>query len=231
MRRFITILMTTLAAMAFFATTADAYRMGFQALNYTPGNTLNTSDTITVQVYLDTQYETNIRLFSVSVFFDPLKLSYVKTSSNANGEGTFAFPYMLFDPSGGRTGPPATYLVPTNQPPNFWTGTKPPGIEQINVNWQESNLTNGYDTRVASRYVPAATIVFSALQALDSGNVADIAISFTGGGNVFSVSGSAIQSSVALFGTPIKVPEPTSAMLAFGALSTVYGLYHVRRRR
>lgn len=196
------------ALLLFGAASASATNFTFQT-SYA-GQVLAVDDTLTVDVILNAD-QTGVRLFSIGVLFDPTILAYDQPNSSANGQGSFGFPYMLFDPAGGRTGPPATYLVPTNQPPNFWTGTKPPGKEQINVNWQESNLTNGYDTRVTGLGIQAAQLVF---RVISTGAPTNIEMTLYAGGNIYSIAGTNVRDSVPTSGpVVVNTPEPTTALL------------------
>jgi hypothetical protein len=176
------------------------------------GQILTTSDTLTVDVVFNAD-QTGIRLFSLAIVFDETILRYESSLSSANGQGTFGFAYMLYAPSGGR-GIPVTYLVPSQQPPAHFPLTN---LGQVNVNWQELNVTDTFDTAVTGVGIQAAQLVFRVLSAPN--NPTAIAMSMSAPGTVFSVgqpdgSGLDIKGTIGLSG-PIVVntPEPTTALL------------------
>jgi len=183
------------------ATTASAYELRLIATTPTdvaPGGI------VSYDLFLDTQGQSNIILFSASLTFDPTVLAYRPDLSDAEDY------YPLYSPASGKT-IPATWLTPVADPPGTWPAP-PAGLAQINVDFIEVNLNETSGT-ATNQYL--ATLSFEAI----APGVSAMNWSFDNGGNIFNVSNVDISDSVSMVNTGpyvftgSAIPEPTTALL------------------
>jgi hypothetical protein len=227
--------MLAVAALLFGATSASAF-----AINWAPRgatNSLTTSDTVTVDVFLDA--ETGLQALSVGVLYpDDGTVAYDAAASDAlppSGPGLSgsSASYILYTPASGSmlTAMPATYLVPQQVPWGNWPGNLPAGQLQVNINYAEVALS-GATASGTGIYI--ATLVFHIEPGFTG---ATLQLCNTCGGNVLSTAFGGPPIVIAPgdipLGAPIEltgvpVPEPTTAMLiGLGVL----GLAVAGRRR
>ena len=232
------LLVTALFLLGTTSASAFAVNMTSRSGDPTGGvSSLTTSDTVTVDVFLDA--DGGITIFSVAVInSNPAALLYDAAASAALaphpqaptfGGSTGAQPsYILYAPSGGK-GMPSTVLYPLqipaflNFPPEF------AGTEQVNINYTETafNTTTATGTGI---YV--ATMVFHVVADFASET---LALAFTTS-NVIQTGTVVTDPALIGLSAPITltghagppVPEPTTAMLiGLGIL----GLAMAGRRR
>ena len=229
--RILTLNLLAVALLLFGATSASAFAVSMTARGSV--SSLSTSDTVTVDVFLDA--DGGITIFSVAVVnSNPAALLYDAAASAALplhpqaptfGGSSGAQPsYILYTPTGGM-GMPATYLKPLQTPAflNFPPAT--PGTEQVNINYVENALGT---TTATGTGIYVASMVFHVVGALTTetlslafttSNVIQSGIVVTGPGTI------GISSPITLTG---HLPEPTTAMLiGLGVL----GLLLAGRRR
>jgi hypothetical protein len=189
------------ALVLFSASFASAYEL---RLTPTTATTVGIGDTVSYDVHLDTQGESNITLFSFSLEFDPDVVAYNPGLSDAEDY------YPLYAPGVGKA--PATWLVPVFDPWNIWAGNQPPNGDQVvMIDFLETNL--GATTATATNQY-MGTISFTAV-ALGVSNM-QLVWKSAEYGNIFNVGGIDIGAQVALVnGGPVVtvVPEPTTALL------------------
>jgi hypothetical protein len=202
MRLLITNLLAT-AMLLFGAASASAYAMNLTS-NYDGVSILGPSDTVTVQVWLDTQGNPDgIIAFSMGVEFDPGVLAY---DQGASSSAT----YLLY--VNGKT----PYITPLGccaggTGPNVW-GLFP---SQVNIDWGSTALGSaGVAPGTGGGLL--STLVFHVVGTGDG--VGEIFVNWDSQrGNVFAVTSGAvdIMDQVQSTGTPINVltPEPTTALL------------------
>ena len=144
-----------------------------------------------------------ISLFGLSVLFDPTFVSYDPGSSSVPT-------YLLYSSL-----PAVRYLVPSQSPPQLWPAP-PPGMQQINVNYQESTLDETIATGTNIH------IGFLAFDIVSASGMSEISLSLSSGGSIFRVNGSDISDQVTL-GAPVNlIPEPaTGALVALGMAALV----------
>lgn len=198
------------AAMLFATSSASAFAVSMVARAPTTG--LMTSDTVTVDVFLDA--DGGITFFSVAVInSNPSALLYDGPRSAAlplhpqaplHGDSTGAQPsYVLYNV---REHAEALYPLQTPYfmtfPPEF------PGTQQVNINYE----TVGRFQAATGTGVYVATLVFVVLEDFTSESLSLAFTSSNGIENllmVFPPSSIGLSAPIALTG----VPEPTSAML------------------
>ncbi len=183
------------------ATTATAYELRLIAT--TPTDVIP-GEIVSYDLFLDTQGQSNIILFSASLTFDPNVLTYRPDLSDAEDY------YPLYSPASGKA-IPATWLTPVADPPGTWPAP-PAGLAQINVDFIEVNLNESNGT-ATNQYM--ATLSFEAA----APGVSNMNWSFDNGGNIFNVGNVDISDSVSMVNTgPFvftgsAIPEPTTALL------------------
>lgn len=167
-------------------------------------------DTVTYDLYLDTQGESDIVLFSMGVVFDPNIVTYRSDLSDAEHY------YPLYAPGVGKV--PATWLTPYTDPPGVWP-IPPAGLEQINIEFVAANLNA---TTATATNLWLGRIVFEAV----GPGYTSLAAGWDFGGNVFSTGdGDWIVGPPIVF---VWAPEPSTALLVVLGLA---GLGMARRRR
>ena len=208
---------STLLLTLILAATATAYEL--RLITTTPTFGLSRGSVVSYDLFLDTQGQSNIVLFSASLTFDPNVLAYRPDLSDAEDY------YPLYSPASGKTIPP-TWLTPVADPPALWPAP-PPGLAQVNVDFIEVNLN---ETAGTATNLYLATLTFEAI----GGGLSTMNWSFDNGGNIFNVSGVDVSGSVSMPNTGSTVfvggppiPEPTTALLVGLGLA---GLA-IRRRR
>ena len=200
------------AALLFGATGASAYSYTMTS-NYDGVTPLATSDTVTVQVFLDAP-ETGAQLIGLAVLFqDDGTITYDQAASALAGAQPS---YILYSPASGMVASmvPAAILYPQQTPAwLYWNGTNPPGQLQVNINFAEPGFNESQATGAG---IFLATLVFHIEPGFEGGT---IELCNTCGGNVLQSNGVVVDpNSIGLGGTPITlvgsvVPEPTTAML------------------
>lgn len=219
---------------------ANAARFEFTTTdNYNGTDTLGFSDTITVDVFINTgtgRDGTGINFFSIGLLFDDQELDYVpipNCSPPCDGTPT----YILYSPAAGMT--PLTILYPQQDPWAFWpappTGSNDPGntlISQLNINWVQSDVLTPATLEPPETPLQIAKFIFHVGSGGDG--TADITVSKTSGGNSFRQNDQQIDLSdddlVSIPASPITVtvPEPAIVGLSIAALATMLA---VRARR
>lgn len=200
------------ALVLFSAGAASAYKLNL--VPTTPTDGVAVGDIVAYDVFLDTEGQSGITLFSISFTFDPAVVAYREDLSANNSY------YPLYAPAAGKT-QPATWLQPVPfagpcpggdplcglNAPQQWGGNQPAIGAQVNIDFIEVNLGN----TLATGNILISQIAF---EAVGSG-VSDGAWSFDNGGNVFSIGGVDISpgSDIAQGSALIVVPEPTTALL------------------
>ncbi len=156
-------------------------------------------DLVSYDVYLDTQGQSNIILFSASLTYDPSVVNYRPDLSDAEDY------YPLYSPAVGKGNP--TWLVPATDPPGLWP-SPPPGLEQINVDFLEVNL-NPTTATATDQYL--GTLTFE----LVGPGTSAMSWSLDNEGNIFVVDQVGIQTDIAPQVSMVVVwaPEPTAALL------------------
>ncbi len=190
------------ALVLFSATFASAYELRLIATTPTEGLAPNPGQVVSYDLFLDTQGQSNIVLFSASLTFDPTILQYEPGLSDAEDY------YPLYAPASGKT-IPATWLTPVADPPALWPAP-PPGLQQINVDFIEVNLNETTGT-ATNQYL--ATLSFTTT---GTAGTSIMNWSFDNGGNIFNVSGADVSPGVSMVNTGpavTVVPEPTTALL------------------
>lgn len=165
-----------------------------------------TSDTVTVDVFLDA--EPNLTIFSIGVLYDSSLLAYDGPASAAlpasGAAGPGAQPsYILYAP-----GKPATYLVPL-QTPYFLTFPAPPGVGQVNVNWVEVGFNEASAT---GNGIWVASLVFHVIMA--SLAPTEISLAFTSS-NLIQTGTVVVDPNTVALSAPVVVnlPEASAAVM------------------
>jgi hypothetical protein len=225
--RMLAITLISSVALASTAMTASAYELSFGPVsNYV----FNESDTVSVQVFLDTQFKSNITLMEIGVQFDNAYFKYNRGLSTTGGEpGYPGFPnYLLYGFVNTGSGPVTSYMEP--RVPSF-TWDPPilivPG--QVNIGWVEVT-GNGNGTSATATSVLLATLVFHVSAELPEDESSYLNLTLSDGGAVFSIARGSINDQVIL-GPPVEIaPEPGVPAISFGALVTLGGLRRYKRR-
>jgi hypothetical protein len=197
----------------------SAWSYELRLIPTTPLNTSPSGADVSFELYIDTRGQSDISTFSVAIGFDDRVLAYRPDLSDAEDY------YPLYAPGVGKA--PATWLVPSSNPPALFIGSPTPQFGgQVNVGF-EVNTGPGSGTTGTATNLYLATITFEPV----SPGASPILFGFGQGGTSFILGdGSDIQGQVGAFGsTDIFVgPEPgTALLLATGLLV----LGHARRRR
>jgi len=214
---------------AFFAV-AQAQAVEFSMSSTYGGETLDVSDTVVVDVFLDT--EVGMQIFGVGVTFDATELSY-------DSAGTIALPpqgpgssgaqpsYILYTAGGGMS--PTTTLYPL-QTPAFQTWPTPPaGAGQVNVNYSETAFN---PAAASGTNVYIGSLLLEVISTGDGSAEIDFRLEDSGGQVVRINDVELDLTTVPLNGAPITVvtaPEP--AQLGLGVSALVVTAWLVRRRR
>ncbi len=232
--RILTLNLLAVALLLFSATSASAWAVDMQVRQTSTGglSSFDVSDTITVDVFFDaTGFEIN--LFTTSVISsDASVLQYNAAASAAlpiihpappTAFGTTgAQPgYILYTPGiGGMPPTPATALYPQQTPAFLPWVAPPPGAEQININYAETNITDEFGTQSTGLNIWIASMVFHVVAPFET---VDLFPTMSIGPMVLEVnpnsvgSGTQIQDQVAVSGGVTLnghlVPEPTTAAL------------------
>lgn len=182
-------------------------------------NGITVGQSFAYEVFLDTEGESAITLFSTSIVYDPLVIKYDPVNSYANDY------YPLYAPAQGK-GTVPTWLEPTFNPWTLWVNPAP-GTQQILIDFIETNLGN---TVATATNLKLGEIHFNAV---GPGAFA-LQYGFLDTTSIFSVNQVPVENVLAFAtlanGGAISVPEPGIAGLALGALGTA-GLLAARRRR
>jgi hypothetical protein len=233
--RILTLNLLAVALLLFGASSASAFALNWAARGST--TSLTTSDTVTVDVFLDA--DPGLQLLSVSVLFpDDGSLTYDGPASAALppssvGSSGAQASYILYSPANMVAMTPAVTIYPQQIPYwLYWTGTLPPGQQQVNINYADSTFT-GSGASGTGIYI--ATLVFHVEPGLVNSS---LEMALTSGGNILQAGGEILASSAVGPGTVpvgapivitgVPVPEPTTAaLIGLGVL----GLAMAGRRR
>ncbi|MFP6628916.1 MAG: PEP-CTERM sorting domain-containing protein [Myxococcota bacterium] len=210
--RILTLNLLAAALLLFGAASASAFAVDITVRGAT--SSLTTSDTVTVDVYLDA--DGGITIFSVAVVnSNPAALLYDAAASAAlapSGSGpSGAQPsYILYTPAGGR-GVPALYLQPLQTPAFLNFPPETAGTEQVNINFTTPILTT--QTTATGTGIYVASLVFHVVADFAAET---ISLAFTSSNLIQA--GTVVTDPLTIgIGGPITltghVPEPTTAML------------------
>jgi hypothetical protein len=212
-----------IASMLFVAARADAFATVTMTARG-PVSSLATSDTVTVDVFLDVG--SGLTLFSVGVLSSSdAVLAYDPIASAATppfmGAGPGAQPsYILY--IGGK---PASILYPVPTPAFANWPAPPPGQEQVNINFAEPLLN---PNPVSGSGLWIATLVFEVTGPL---MLETLSLSVTAGGNLVQTGSTVLPPSATTLSAPIQlVPEPNSTMLVAVGVAGLGALGLLRRR-
>ncbi len=242
--RILSHLTATACVLLLAAASASAFEARQSARNST---TVNPGDTVTVDVFFDAT-DVGIKLMTIGVLFDPVVFTYDDVASNAlpivypappTSYGTNGGQpgYILYAAGAGGMPPvPATALYPQQTPPQFpswqlWV-SPPPGLEQINLNFAEGNITDEFDTQVTGDNIWIAGLVLEVNNNAPNGT-SNIDLCNDCSPAFIQIGDTILDSSEWTVGPDIvvTVPEPAAAMLAVGALAGVAVLGTRRNRR
>jgi len=168
---------------------------------------------IDVELYLDAT-ETGIQLLAVGLLWPSAVFQYNPQSLAATGVPT----YILY----GGSGMQMSSLYAQQDPWLIWPGTKPAGMEQVNINWADPSFTGTFVTGLGIK------IAGIQLQVIAPGDgLGEIVLSSTSAGAVFQVNGATgpLPTSGSF---AVITPEPTTALLVGLGLA---GLGVAGRRR
>ena len=166
----------------------------------TPTNPVNVGDTVSFDIVADIT-DINVLVFGVGVLFDPNVLTYEPGQSGASGT------YILYSVGAGSV--PTTWLKPQADPWQIWAGSKPAGLEQVNVNWIAQTFVDNVGSQATGTGILLGNISFTA----SGPGATDVALSFDVGGTIFNVGGDDVSAGVPVNSVPVVVPEPTTALL------------------
>jgi hypothetical protein len=186
-------LFLALAVLVAGAGPASAYRM-FLDTDY-GGETLAVGDTLSVDLFLDTEGESDLFILSVAVLWDPTAVALRTDLSEVPSQ-------ILYTPAGG-IGSPATSLESIH-PLALWPGDRPPGMAQLNVDYVLDNFSAPSGTSATSDAELMASLTFEVL----SGGETDISTAFTSANIVTLLrEGSQldITDQVSLDGSPVRI--------------------------
>jgi hypothetical protein len=217
--QFLKALAVSASLLLVFASAASAFEITMTT-SY-GGETIAVSDSVVVDVFIDT--EAGLVVWSGAVLYDPDELFYDSAASaalppQAAGPSGAQPSYILY--TGGR---PSTILYPQQTPAWLNWPAPPADKEQVNINWAEKSLA---PATASGTGIYVASMVFETT----ADGTAVIELCTSCGGNVLDFDGVVPPSDIPLNGTPITVtvPEPAVAGLALAGLAT---LYFVRQRR
>ena len=191
------------ALVLFGAFSASAYQLSL--VPTTPTQNVLPGALISFDVFLDTEGESGITLFSSALIFDPTVVQYRPDLSDAEDY------FPLYAPGAVKGGAP-TYLEPTFDPPALWVAPLP-GTEQVNVDFIETNLGN---TVATATNLLLATLTFEALAPGTTAGVAYWGFAPPTNTGVFSVNTVDVSGTLAFApGDPVMsvIPEPTTDLL------------------
>ena len=207
--RILTLNLFVTALLLLGATSASAFAVSMTARGDT--NSLITSDTVTVDVFLDA--DAGITIFSVAVISsNPAVLAYDQAASLAlapgfnpcvgpicGGDNGTQPSYLLY--TGGMG---ASYLIPLQTPAFLEFPTL--GTGHVNINYIERTLGT---TTLTGTGIYVASLVFHVVGDIVSET---LSLAFTSS-NVLQSGVTIIDPATIGLSAPILVPEPTTAML------------------
>ena len=211
------------------ATVSSSHAYKLNLVPEGPGDWPLLGDIYTFAVWLDTEGESGIDQFSVSLTFDPAQLLYREDLSASHSY------YPLYAPAAGPAGPtwlepvPLDGLCPVEDPlcgtnaPQLWTGTQPAIGGRVDV---EFRAANGLSTTATTTSLLIARLAF---EVVGFGTTIGGEWGFGQPGDEFVVDGVDIApgSDIAQGSGP-SIPEPSTAVLVGVGLA---GLAATRRRR
>jgi hypothetical protein len=208
------------AALLFGASVASAVSFNMTS-NYDGVSTLGISDTVTVQIFLDTEGQLDLTVVDVGVLYDDSIFQYAGGSMAS---------YLLYSyPIPGRGGAPASWIEPLPQYQDAWSPSCPDFALGVNciasptpfagtiaglVN-QGYVETNQNGTRATSASVLFSTITFHIFDVGDG--TGEINLAMTSANRVQLQDLTILDSLVGLSGNvavnTIPIPEPGTAIL------------------
>lgn len=182
---------------------------------YNEATVLSPSDTVTVEVYLDAN-DPGLQGLSVALLWDD-----TGTVDYVPGSTTMAS-YILY--TGGKG---ATYLIPNANPPLYWNGIPIPGKRQTNIEFVEPSLSAAPATETN---IWLASVVMMVVGPGPLSGTNQLTMSFAPNGTIVRSSDMDVKglSTVTNPDVTLNLPEPSAALLAVVAVSTIG---FVRRRR
>lgn len=213
---------------------ANAFSVFMQSRGPTQG--LQASDTVAIDVFIESDVNLPVADLSVAVLFDP-HLVYDPVASAALPI-IHPAPSVAYNTTGAQAGylfyvPHAGILYPGAAPAFAEWPTPPPGVGQVNVSYDyEPHGINSSYTYMATGITWIASLVFHVSDA----QAGSIELSLTAGGaGIEEAVGNFIDPATITLGAPIVVPEPESLLLiAVGiaaALAISSGSTHARSKR
>jgi hypothetical protein len=202
------------------AATAGAFSASVVATTPTVGNV---GDIVSFDVFLDTEGDLALNLFSISLTFDPSVAAYRSDLSATNGY------YPIYTPGSGKA--PGSWLNPSPfdgvyctagdpicaTPPGEWVGNLPPIGGQVNIDFISSTFPTGLSGAVDTlgSGTTVAQLARVSFELIGPGTSAGV-FGFGNGGNVVGLTGGTdVTDQVAVSGdvTMSVIPEPTTALL------------------
>lgn len=187
--------------------TAHAYAIQYST---SPLGSLTTSDTVTVDLYLDA--DPGLQLLSIGVLWETSRLEFQPLASSSAS-------YILYTP----TPPPgqAGEVDRLRDPWVEWPGTKPPGFSQVNIDYTTpfSSVEGFLPAAESGTNIWLTSLVFHVLDGSGAPPIIDVTI--TAAGNVIYANDAEIDPA----DVPITlIPEPATGLLvAMGLLVSVLG--------
>lgn len=178
------------------------------------GADLDPSDSVIVDLYLDA---------SPGLGFLTVALTYENDGTlSYNPSGSSMPSYILY--TGGKG---ATYMIPNVNPPNYWNGINLPGKRQVNVEYLEFALGSA---TASGTGIWIASVAFHVETETASTNT--IELTLAGNGTIVEQYTVDVKGATTLTNTSLvlNLPEPTSAMMAVGAVAALAAI-RTRRRR
>ena len=179
---------------------------------------LSTSDTVTVDLYLDA--DPGLQLLSIGVLWEETRLAFQPLASTSAS-------YILYTPT---PGPGQSGQVDRVRDPwSEWPGVKPPGFRQLNVDyWVPFHATLGFPPAAASGTdIWLTSLVFHVISGAGGPPVIDVTLGTSS--NILQANDTVVDPDT----VPITlIPEPVTGLLfALGLAGAVAGGARRRSRR
>jgi hypothetical protein len=216
--RFSKIDLLAIMLMLFGASSASAFALDM-TLNSATSNPTAVGDYVLVDIYLDA--EPGLGFLASAILFDDNGTIRYNNRSGGPNDGMSVMPsYVLYAPGAGAAA--ATQLIPNADPPLYWGGLNQPGKRQVNIDYLEPAFGSATGTGAG---VWLATVGF---EAIADGSV-DVNLTLSANGTIVEAYANDVKGLTSVSGS-FTLPEPSGAMLAVAALSTVILLRTARRR-